>query len=259
MAAAAGAVCGSGMLQQRTTVSPAARRRRIVVARRWRRPIAAPRRRGVSSLAYRSRSLRWPPPLNVVDPRRRPGQAHALGAAEGAAPAGRPAAGRARARRRARACRRARSPWSIGHGARSGARRRLPRPTSRSCRRIRRAAPATRRASRWPRCRADGVTLVDRRCSAGAGRRRCAALVEHAQRGDARRCSRRACRIRPGSAASCATRAGEVRAIVEEQDADADAARDRRDQHRLHRGADRAAAPLGRRAHAATTRRASST
>ena len=83
----------------------------------------------------------------------------------------------------------------------------LAAPDLASCGRIRRAAPATRRASRSPRCPSDGVTLVTigdvplvppaALGGARAARARTASLA---------RARPRTCPIRPASAASCATR-----------------------------------------------------
>ena len=140
--------CGSRRMQRhrRTDCSTAA--------------LPAAARPARTRLAYHPASAHdVPPPLNVVDPRRRAGQAHAFGAAEGAAPARRPAAAsRTCSTPRAR-LRRARSRSSSATAA-TPCRRRSPRRTSRSCTQDppRGTGDATRVAlAALP---ADGVTLV---------------------------------------------------------------------------------------------------
>ena len=172
-------------------------------------------------------------PARRRHPRRRPGQAHAFRAAQGAAPARRTPAGRACARRGARAFtaldRRRRRPRR-----RRGRAQRLQRPTSSSCARIRRGAPAMRCASRSPRCPSDGVTLVGLgRRAARARRQRSPRVVEIAQRRPPGSADRAACADPAGLGRVVArSPTGTCAAIVEERDATAEQRARRRDQHR---------------------------
>ena len=178
--------------------------------------------------------------LERRDPRRRPGQAHALAAAQGAAPARRAAAARARDRHRARA----RSPSASASStatAASRCARRSPRPDL-----VIRPAGAAARHRRTrvqqavPRSRTRRCTLVLYGDVPLLG----AETLKRADRG--RRASGCACSPRssttlPATGASCATGAAQSRGIVEEKDASPDAAPHPRSEHRHHGAADGAA------------------